>query len=72
MFVRNEGKYCRLYNVPCPTGTVVDLTDEQVAGIQYLVDSGDFTVHKKHPNPPKSARRAKPAKKAASAPPKKG
>lgn len=50
MFVRNEGKYCRLFNVPFRSGEVREVTEDELAQLTSLVDCGHFSVHTEDPN----------------------
>ena len=51
MFVRAEKRSWSVYGKSLSPGDCVEISEEQLAGIQRLIDSGDLSLHQRDPSP---------------------
>ena len=53
MFVRAENRSWSVYGKSLSPGECAEITEDQLAGIQRLIDSGDLSLHQRDPSPKK-------------------
>ena len=55
MFVRAEKRSWSVYGKALSTGDSAEVTEDQLPPIQYLIDSGELSLHERDPRPKKLA-----------------
>ena len=61
MWIKSEKRYWAVNKTPMPLGAVMKVDAETLASIQYLVDSGDFSLHETDPAPKQAPKKTKKA-----------